>query len=351
MSEADNREGVAAKRSKTNDENDNKEGLLIMIKDLKARNEELAARNDELESEIRALRGVGKHDDSKLPVVTKRTVSVDLSRVDRSLVTQVASFLCRSRELLSMALTCKAFGWRRTPSGSSLIEEAARQFLVNQLRPSDVERGALPQHGNDTIAWLSIVDELERLRLPLKFSKLVDRDMDYVGECESRVFASHNVISTAVTNYVMKRGVHYASFKLIRGDFAIVGVARPFRDFGFVNEEEGFDMFEEDNFDDILAQRTDAWVGDVHYCQYHCGYGTTTWTDFQECKSAIHWGRGCDEDDVFGLLVDLNEGSLSVYKNGRFLAMAKDGLAGEYCFFSAMCDDSGVSIKRETPPR
>ncbi|EJK70692.1 hypothetical protein THAOC_07928, partial [Thalassiosira oceanica] len=286
MSEADNREeGVAAKRSKTNDDSDNKEGLLRKIKQLNARNEELAARNDELQSEIRALRGEGKHDDSRLPVVTKRTV--DLSRVDPSLVTQVASFLCRSRELLSMALTCKAFGWRRTPSGSSLIEEAARQFLANQLRPSAVERGALPQHGDDTIAWLSILDELERLRLPLKFSKLVGPEI-----------------------------------------LQLSGLPGLFRDFSFVNEAEGFDMLDRDYFDDILAQRTDTWVGNVHYCQLYCrpddaGLTDVDWTDLQECHEVEAVEESFFDGDIVGLLVDLNEGSLSVYKNGRFLAMAK----------------------------
>jgi len=340
MSEADDREGVAAKRSKTNDDSDNKEGLLRMI-------EELNARNEELESENRVLRGEGRHDDSRLPVVTKRTV--DLSRVDPSLVTQVASFLCRSRELLGMALTCKAFGQRR-PSGSSLVEEAARQLLVNHLRPSDFERNALPQYGNGTIAWLPILHELEKLRIPLKFSKLVGRGMEYSGGSESSVFSMlYSVYSTAIANYVMKRGVHYASFKLIGGDDTVVGVARPFRDFGFVNETEGFYMFDNGHFDGILAQRTAAWVGNVHCCQYQCSYGTANWTDFQGYKRGIHW-EGSDKGDTVGLLVDLNEGSLSVYKNGRFLAMAKDGLAGEYCFFSAMCDYSGVSIERETPP-
>ncbi|EJK76720.1 hypothetical protein THAOC_01503 [Thalassiosira oceanica] len=262
---SDREGGVVAKRPKTDGHNDSgerlsrndigelkarndelvtrNEELAARNDELTARNEELKARNDELESEIRALRGEGKHDDSRLPAVTKRTVSVDLSRVDPSLVTQVASFLCRSRELLGLALTCKAFGWRRTPSGSSLIEEAARQFLANQLRPSDVERDALPQHGDGTIAWLSIVDELERLRLPLKFSKLVGRDMEYSGS-ESSVTNSYDYFSTAITNYVMKRGVHYASYKLVSGDFEIAGIVRPFRDFDFVNEEDGFDMFE-----------------------------------------------------------------------------------------------------------
>ena len=372
---SDKEGGAAAKRPKTNEHDaggghlarinreltTRNDELTARIEELAARNEELAARNDVLESEIRVLRGEGKHGDSLLPVVIKRTTtaSVDLSRVDPSLVAHVASFLGLSRELLSMALTCKAFGWRLQSSstpGPSLVEETARQFLINQ-RPSDIERNALPQYGDGTTAWLPILHELEQLRLPLKFSKLVGRGLEYSGS-ESTVTSSYEDssyedYSTAFASYVMKRGVHYASFKLIdNGDSAIVGVARPFRDFDFVNEEDGFDMYELRHFGNILAQRTDAWVGNVHYCQLHCGNDEVDWNDLQEYKDTIYLEgfEGVDEGDVVGLLVDLNEGSLSVYKNGRRLGVAKDGLAGEYCFFSAL-SNGGVSIERESSPR
>ena len=352
MSEADRcREGGAAKRRKTNDDDD-KEGLLRIIEELTARVEELEVRVDELESENKGLRGEENHDDSLLPVVA--TASVDLSRVDPSLVAQIASFVGLSRELLSMALTCKSFGWRWPSStlGLSLVEEAARQFVTIQLRPSDVERNALPPFGGTT-AWLPILHELEQLRLPLKFSKLVCSGIEYAGS-ESIVTSSYDYFCTAVTSYVMKRGVHYASFKLINGN-AIVGVARPFRNFDFANEEEGFDMFDYKHFGHLLAQRTDAWIGNVHYCHIECRAGVSIdaeWTDFLEYKDEIDWeGRErFDEGDTAGLFVDLNEGSLSVYRNGRRLGVVKDGLAGEYCFFGTLYEDVELSIERGTPP-
>jgi len=370
---SDKEGGAAAKRPKTNEHdagehltrinheltvrNDDlaarNETLNVRNDELKSKVEELAARIDELESSIlesenRVLRGEGKHGDSLLPVVT--TESVDLSRVDPSLVAHVASFLGLSRELLSLALTCKAFGWRRPSStlGPSLVEETARQFLVNHLLPSDTERNTLPQYGNGTIAWLPILYELERLRLPLKFSRLVGRGIEYSGS-ESIVTSSYDDYSTAFTNYVMKRGVHYASFNLIN-DAPILGVARPFRNFDFANEEEGFDMYDERHFGNLLAQRTDAWVGNVHYCQFDCSDSIVSWTDLQEYKDYDQEGfEDFDEGDVVGLLVDLNEGSLSVYKNGLSLGVTKDGLAGEYCFFSALYQGVELSIKRFDP--
>ena len=254
---SDGEGGSAAKRPKTNIHDAGERPARINLgelmtrneelkannDELKARIEELKARNDELKSENRVLRGDERHGDSRLPLVIKKTTteSVDLSRVDPSLVAHVASFLGLSRELLNMALTCKAFGWRQPPSTPSLVEEAARQFLVKQLQPSKFERNALPHYGNDTTAWLPILYELEQLRLPLKFSKLLGRGVEHSGS-ESIVTSSHDDASTAISNHVMKRGIHYASYKLISGD-TMVGVVRPFRDVGFVDEKRAFGMF------------------------------------------------------------------------------------------------------------
>ena len=99
----------------------------------------------------------------------EETATVDLSRADPALVARVASFLGLSRELLNLALSCKAFGWRRDGGdggapGPSLVEEAARRLLSDELRPDDVERGALPRYNDGTATWLSILNGLERLR-------------------------------------------------------------------------------------------------------------------------------------------------------------------------------------------
>ena len=86
---------------------------------------ELRGRVTELESEIERLRSENAHfrqpgrrqeegNHEVLPAVAvvevAVTVTVDLSIVDKSLVTHISSFLGTSHELFSLALTCKAFG-------------------------------------------------------------------------------------------------------------------------------------------------------------------------------------------------------------------------------------------------
>ena len=51
-----------------------------------------------------------------------------------------------------------------------------------------------------------------------------------------------------------------------------------------------------------------------------------------------------------GMLLDLDEGTLSVYKNGRKLGVMKRGLAGQYCWFVSMLRGAKVTIKRGTVP-
>lgn len=55
--------------------------------------------------------------------------------------------------------------------------------------------------------------------------------------------------------------------------------------------------------------------------------------------------------DELGLLLDLDEGTLSVYKNGRKLGIMKRGLAGEYCWVVSVFPRVQVTIKRGTIPR
>ena len=51
-----------------------------------------------------------------------------------------------------------------------------------------------------------------------------------------------------------------------------------------------------------------------------------------------------------GMLLDLDEGTLSVYSNGRKLGVIKRGLAGQYCWVVTMSAGSQVAIKRGTVP-
>ena len=74
------------------------------------------------------------------------------------------------------------------------------------------------------------------------------------------------------------------------------------------------------------------------------------------------WGEGIANRDQWngmerlsgsyeiGMLLDLDEGTLSVYKNGRKLGVMKRGLAGHYCWVVSLREGTQVTIKRGTVP-
>ena len=54
--------------------------------------------------------------------------------------------------------------------------------------------------------------------------------------------------------------------------------------------------------------------------------------------------------DEIGKLLDLDEGMLTVYRNGRRLGVMKNGLAGPYCWVISLLSGTSVTIKRGTVP-
>ena len=63
---------------------------------------------------------------------------------------------------------------------------------------------------------------------------------------------------------------------------------------------------------------------------------TQTWDGMEELSSPFK----------IGMLLDLDEGTLSVYINGRKLGVMKRGLAGHYCWVVAIFAGTRVAIKR-----
>lgn len=55
-------------------------------------------------------------------------------------------------------------------------------------------------------------------------------------------------------------------------------------------------------------------------------------------------------DSVLGILLNLDEGTLSIYQDNQKLGIMKSGLEGEYCWGGCMIGASTVLITRGTVP-
>jgi len=67
---------------------------------------------------------------------------------------------------------------------------------------------------------------------------------------------------------------------------------------------------------------------------------TEEWNGMEEMSSSC----------TIGMLLDLDEGTISVYNNGRKLGVMKRGLAGHYCWVVTLAGGTRVTIKRGTVP-
>lgn len=129
----------------------------------------------------------------------------------------------------------------------------------------------------------------------------------------------------AAMNTEMTEGKHFVEFNIEAGSNALCGVIRP-----------GFDV-EEGN---------DAHKAEDH-CFFHCGGGYrypggAQWSGMQAAAAG----------DRVGMLLDLEAGSMVVYKNDERLAMMAAGLAGPYCWAVTLYDKGDrVTIKHLPPPK
>jgi hypothetical protein len=93
----------------------------------------------------------------------------------------------------------------------------------------------------------------------------------------------------------------------------------------------------------LLAERTARWTNNIHSCGYtDYDGGECTWCDRNEGhhKASKESWSGTREEVAreyplaIGLLLDLDAGTLAVYRGASALGIMKTGLACEYCWFA-----------------
>lgn len=312
--------------------------------------------------------------------LTKRveiSVTVDLSLFDKNVVIHIASYLC-TMDLVNLGRTCGKFGRIQGGESRSLANEAARQMFADA---TGEERRALPRYDGESD--ISLLRELCSLRAPLSFGQLLGKHIShtsmapcgrthYCGGLTGGAAGASNCVTnalppalqfsacTAMCGHTMRGGRHFAEFHM-RADeedwVTMIGVIRPLPGW----DARGIGSFAPVAVEaskghlsrDLLAERTPRWgEGDVHCCAYYCYDGECWCTDWVATNAGEEWeGQEAIRDvGTIGILLDLDRGTLVVYKNGRRLGTMKSGLSGEYCFYACMNCNSTISIERGALP-
>ena len=266
-------------------------------------------------------------------------------------LSKIISYL-PSIDLLSLGLTCKRFGISDDDK-LSVIKMSA-DILVHEIATEE-QLAALPHYDGESS--LADYHYLQLMREPLTFDQLVG-DIDYVNtDDKSCVIHGRNTagFGTAFSNNTLRAGKHFATFalKIENNKNVMVGIMRP----GQANQYAcNLPLHKQDfyqNFSRSIGRG--KCNNNVHCCMYNSSDGncySTGWEDYGD-------GRTCDvtkwdgsesmsSGGEIGLLLDLDEGTLSVYKNGRKLGVMKKELAGEYCWVVSVYRETSVTIKRGT---
>ena len=71
----------------------------------------------------------------------------------------------------------------------------------------------------------------------------------------------------------------------------------------------------------------------MYYCFFgQCASGSWEENSFVTWVNSTFNGAKMRRGSVLGMLLDLDEGTLAIYRDNRRLGVIKSGLAGEYCW-------------------
>ena len=289
--------------------------------------------------------------------------SATLGTLDCNLLIRCASYL-DADGLAQLGRTSARFGIPQAGQQRSLANEAAH--LQFRQSATDEERGSLPKYGNESD--IRLYRALELLRKPLRFDELVGNRFSPQENPASVTYTGDGYWSTAMSGHVMRGGRHFVEFSITSDEqneqYGIrVGVIRPVSLTNGIEADwrgQVYPMNVSSSWKPAVAeklrsQRTARW-GDsnIHCCTYRCGNGQCHWTDWSNKERISDWqgheGLGGTSGTV-GLLLDLDEGTLSVLMNGRRLGVMKDGLGGEYVWFVSVYSPCIISMAKCGAPK
>ena len=313
-----------------------------------------------------------------------KTEPLALATLGNDATVHIASFL-GAKGIACLAQTCRRFGRGHLGADGQVISLAgdlAKRVFDGSA--TDYEKSVLTVPRDNPI---KLLHELELMRSPLCFEQLIG-SADVI---RYPLPGDHSIVSllpfsgesyaTAISDQVMRVGRHYVTFHIADAEEAFFqddcyldfGVIRPIKDW----DKKGLQNFDPLCYElnkqvlrePLLSEKTDDWGEELHCCSYHSEKGKCWFVNWNDEDEDVETGWEGEDwegkertlitvDLEVGLLLDLDSGTLSVFKNDRKLGVMKEGFTGAYCWFVGRYDGSGdedsskfsIKIKRGMPP-
>ena len=206
------------------------------------------------------------------------------------------------------------------PEMLCIADEAGRLWLAGC---GEQERGWVPRR--EVESWLCLMHEVELLRLPLVFG-LAHGNFTLSEGGAVATKTGYGTWRAAASNVAMRSDRHFAQFTVVEsGNMSMFfGVIRAGWDVGgdeWASDEDGH-----------------SFCGTAYGRRYP---GNHTWEGMQTAK---------EQGDRIGMLLDLDQGSMTVWKNGELLGvMQAEGLSGPLCW-AVSSAYAGSSARIESAP-
>ena len=250
----------------------------------------------------------------------------------------IAHFLPSARDLLCLQLTCPRFAAKiiaaprdeaaraaAAPEMLSIPEEAGRRRVA---ACGEQERGWVPRR--ELESWLGLMHELEVLRQPLTFDRAHAAVTLFENGAVATRYVQDGSFQMVASKMVMRSGRHFVQFTLVEGKLLLFGVIRP-----------GWDVEAGVEFPDQEGVHA---PGHCFYFTYDDGSrypGYRKWQGMQPAKTG----------DRIGMLLDLDQGSMTVWKNDvRLGVMQGEGLSGPLCWAVSLFRGSTRIESAPAPP-
>ena len=267
-------------------------------------------------------------------------------------LSKIISYL-PSIDLLNLGLTCKRFGIHE--ESESVIKKSTR-IAIHDIATEE-QLAALPHYNGEST--LADYHYLQLMKAPLTFDQLV-MGAEYVNSGDKSCVAitsSNSGVATAFSNNILRAGKHYATFEVNSSQPGntkgiLVGLMRP----GRANQNASGSPLHNQFFSQYTTHDREHNNASIQCCLYGALIGYCYSSDWPDGTDNVIVDRNWEgkesisSGDKIGMLLDLDEGTLSVYKNGRKLGVMKRGLAGPYCWVVTMISGTRVTIKRGVIP-
>ena len=254
----------------------------------------------------------------------KKKLIIGLDKLPIEALLNIAGNLYKATDLKALAMTNKIFGlYKQNEKKLTIVEQIARDHVLT-FSPAEIEQS--PFDGPKAWLnkrWLSRMREIEVYRNAADCFSLFSNNQLILKDDSAKVIRINHqeeYLPVATTSAVMYAGCHFVQFT-VENNMLYIGIIPSSWDIN-----KGGNIFNDEN---------------------HCFYFTHTGHCSKYSSRRIPW-RGMQRTrngDRIGLMLDFNNSSLSVFRNGIKLGVIANDLNDKYRWVVVLHNNASVSIK------